>query len=82
MSVLSERRSVEPYGLCGGGPGARGLNLLTRAAGMPITCTYVRLSPPFGHRVSCSRIDGVVLNIGSKRSVKVFAGWRVFDSSA
>ena len=29
VSILSERRTFQPYGLCGGGPGARGLNLLT-----------------------------------------------------
>jgi 5-oxoprolinase (ATP-hydrolysing) len=28
VSVLSERRSVPPYGMRGGGPGARGMNLL------------------------------------------------------
>lgn len=28
MSILSERRAFQPYGLCGGQPGARGLNLL------------------------------------------------------
>ena len=29
VSILSERRAFQPYGLCGGGPGARGVNLLT-----------------------------------------------------
>lgn len=28
MSILSERRSFQPYGMCGGEPGSRGLNLL------------------------------------------------------
>ena len=29
MSILSERRSFPPYGLAGGSPGSRGVNLLT-----------------------------------------------------
>jgi len=33
VSVLSERRATQPYGLAGGEPGSRGLNLLTRANG-------------------------------------------------
>lgn len=32
MSILSERRAFQPYGLEGGSPGQRGLNLLTFAA--------------------------------------------------
>ena len=32
-SILSERRSVAPFGLAGGGPGARGRNLCLRADG-------------------------------------------------
>ena len=28
MSILSERRALQPYGLLGGNPGSRGLNLL------------------------------------------------------
>ena len=32
VSILSERRAFQPYGLCGGGPGARGVNLLTHGA--------------------------------------------------
>lgn len=28
-SILSERRAFQPYGLLGGSPGARGMNLLT-----------------------------------------------------
>ncbi|CAH8521539.1 unnamed protein product [Dicrocoelium dendriticum] len=31
LSILSERRAVPPYGLCGGNPGQRGLNLLLRS---------------------------------------------------
>lgn len=30
VSILSERRAFQPYGMCGGLPGARGLNLLSR----------------------------------------------------
>ena len=33
MTVLSERRSVEPFGLNGGGPGDCGRNVLTRVDG-------------------------------------------------
>ena len=33
VSILSERRVYEPFGLAGGGPGARGYNLLVRADG-------------------------------------------------
>jgi 5-oxoprolinase (ATP-hydrolysing) len=29
--ILSERRALAPFGLAGGGPGAKGLNLLIRA---------------------------------------------------
>ncbi len=32
VSILSERRAFQPWGLCGGGPGARGLNLLRLAS--------------------------------------------------
>ncbi len=31
VSILSERRAFQPFGMCGGGPGARGLNILTLA---------------------------------------------------
>jgi 5-oxoprolinase (ATP-hydrolysing) len=34
MSILSERRTLQPYGLEGGGPGACGLNLLRRKNGI------------------------------------------------
>lgn len=33
VSILSERRAFQPYGLAGGDDGARGMNLLTRADG-------------------------------------------------
>ncbi|CEG37397.1 5-oxoprolinase [Plasmopara halstedii] len=33
VSILSERRAFQPYGLEGGGPGARGINLLQRCGG-------------------------------------------------
>ncbi|XP_071659812.1 5-oxoprolinase [Patagioenas fasciata] len=36
LSVLSERRAVPPYGMAGGLPGARGLNLLLRRDGRTI----------------------------------------------
>jgi 5-oxoprolinase (ATP-hydrolysing) len=31
VSILSERRSFQPYGLHGGAPGSRGINLITFA---------------------------------------------------
>ncbi|KAF0711776.1 Aste57867_5034 [Aphanomyces stellatus] len=36
VSILSERRAFQPYGLAGGGPGARGHNLLTYTDGRTI----------------------------------------------
>ncbi|KAM9573689.1 5-oxoprolinase isoform 1-T2 [Guaruba guarouba] len=36
LAVLSERRVLRPYGLCGGSPGAPGLNLLLRRDGRTI----------------------------------------------
>ncbi|ETV88609.1 hypothetical protein H257_00159 [Aphanomyces astaci] len=36
VSILSERRAFQPYGLYGGGPGARGHNLLTYTDGRTI----------------------------------------------
>ena len=33
LSILTERRVLQPYGLGGGGPGAKGLNLLRRREG-------------------------------------------------
>lgn len=35
MSILSERRSLAPNGLDGGGPGKRGRNVLVRRYGTP-----------------------------------------------
>ncbi|ETW09164.1 hypothetical protein H310_01596 [Aphanomyces invadans] len=36
VSILSERRAFQPYGLLGGGPGARGHNLLTYSDGRTV----------------------------------------------
>ncbi|RLN20764.1 hypothetical protein BBJ28_00012718 [Nothophytophthora sp. Chile5] len=36
VSILSERRAFQPYGLAGGAPGARGLNLLRRRDGRSV----------------------------------------------
>ena len=33
VSILSERRAIEPFGLGGGSPGSRGINLLVRRDG-------------------------------------------------
>ena len=33
VSILSERRAFQPFGLLGGGPGARGMNLLVTSGG-------------------------------------------------
>ena len=35
VSILSERRAFQPYGMCGGGFATRGMNLLHRAATTP-----------------------------------------------
>lgn len=32
VSILSERRAFQPFGMCGGGPGSRGSNILYRAS--------------------------------------------------
>ncbi|GJQ79107.1 hypothetical protein Trydic_g5362 [Trypoxylus dichotomus] len=48
LSVLTERRVLEPYGLEGGRPGARGLNLLIRFDGRTINLgpkTAVQVEP-------------------------------------
>ena len=37
VSILSERRSYQPYGLAGGGPGVSGLNLWIRSDGTVIS---------------------------------------------
>lgn len=52
MSILSERRTLQPYGLEGGEPGMTGKNLLVKK-------------------------DGVVLNIGAKRSGSLNVGERL-----
>eukprot|EP00986_Skeletonema_menzelii_P019472 scaffold28123_cov171-Skeletonema_menzelii.AAC.2 len=52
MSILSERRTLQPYGLNGGEPGMTGRNLLVKK-------------------------DGVVLNIGAKRSGSLSVGERL-----
>jgi 5-oxoprolinase (ATP-hydrolysing) len=43
VSILSERRAFRPYGLAGGGDGARGLNLLTFAGGAKSSRRLVNL---------------------------------------
>jgi len=52
MSILSERRTLQPYGLNGGEPAMTGKNLLVKK-------------------------DGVVLNIGAKRSGSLNVGERL-----
>ncbi|XP_067628315.1 5-oxoprolinase [Eurosta solidaginis] len=37
LSILTERRTLQPYGLAGGGPGKRGLNLLRKLDGRVIS---------------------------------------------
>ena len=37
VSILSERRALQPFGLAGGGPGASGLNLLIRRDGRTLS---------------------------------------------
>ena len=36
MSILSERRTLQPYGMAGGDPGQRGRNLLVRKSGLVV----------------------------------------------
>ncbi|XP_059984533.1 5-oxoprolinase isoform X1 [Lagenorhynchus albirostris] len=48
LSVLTERRAFQPYGLMGGEPGTRGLNLLIRKGGRTVNLggkTSVLVSP-------------------------------------
>ena len=52
MSILSERRTLQPYGLNGGEPGMTGKNQLVKK-------------------------DGVILNIGAKRSGSLNVGERL-----
>ncbi|EDQ91076.1 uncharacterized protein MONBRDRAFT_15677 [Monosiga brevicollis MX1] len=54
VSVLTERRSLQPNGLAGGGPGARGLNILRRADGQEIN---------LGGKASVSVAAGDVLRL-------------------
>ena len=50
VGILSERRTLQPYGMCGGGPGAVGRNSIIRSDGSVISLgaknTYPVLSQP------------------------------------
>lgn len=54
VSILSERRVFQPYGLKGGGPGKRGINLLRKATGETLI---------LGHRciLRVSAMDSIVI---------------------
>ena len=49
VSIVSERRTTAPYGMRGGGPGARGMNLLN--------------GKPLKHRVTIDVSPGDVLRV-------------------
>jgi N-methylhydantoinase B len=52
VSLLSERRRLAPYGLAGGGPGARGENVLVTEAGSENLPGKINLTLPAGSRLS------------------------------
>jgi len=74
-SILSERRAFAPWGLAGGGPGARGINLLFRANAPPSQPSDLPPSVVMGVQVSeAGGAGGRVLNVGGKRTFSVGAG--------
>jgi 5-oxoprolinase (ATP-hydrolysing) len=56
LSVLSERRVHQPYGLCGGGNGQSGKNLLKRADGRSVNLGG-KCSVPMQPGVSSVKIE-------------------------
>ena len=67
VSILSERRAFQPYGMQGGEPGARGLNLLWTGGGGG------------GGGSKGGQGQGVrrTISLGGKNTVEVFAGDRL-----
>uniref|UniRef100_A0A8P0TI97 5-oxoprolinase, ATP-hydrolysing n=1 Tax=Canis lupus familiaris TaxID=9615 RepID=A0A8P0TI97_CANLF len=58
LSVLTERRAFQPYGLHGGEPGARGLNLLIRKDGRTVNLGGKTSVPVFPGDVFCLHTPG------------------------
>lgn len=58
LSVLSERRAFRPYGLHGGKPGARGLNLLIRKDGRTVNLGGKTSVPVYPGDVFCLHTPG------------------------
>jgi 5-oxoprolinase (ATP-hydrolysing) len=59
MSILSERRTLQPYGMAGGDPGACGRNLLRRQDGIVVN---------LGGRCSCT------INVGERLRIETPGG--------
>lgn len=57
MSILSERRAFQPYGLAGGLPGARGVNLLTFASKENVD--------------DGTFVEGKIVSLGGKNTIQV-----------
>ncbi|XP_017914195.1 PREDICTED: 5-oxoprolinase isoform X3 [Capra hircus] len=58
LSVLTERRAFQPYGLMGGEPGARGLNLLIRKDGRTVNLGGKTSVPVYPGDVFCLHTPG------------------------
>uniref|UniRef100_A0A5G2QF41 5-oxoprolinase, ATP-hydrolysing n=1 Tax=Sus scrofa TaxID=9823 RepID=A0A5G2QF41_PIG len=58
LSVLTERRAFQPYGLLGGEPGARGLNLLIRKDGRTVNLGGKTSVPVYPGDVFCLHTPG------------------------
>ncbi|XP_047381473.1 5-oxoprolinase isoform X3 [Sciurus carolinensis] len=58
LSVLTERRAFQPYGLQGGEPGARGLNLLIRKDGRTVNLGGKTSVPVYPGDVFCLHTPG------------------------
>ena len=77
-SILSERRAFAPWGLAGGGPGARGINLLFKSNAPPGGSgarSELPASVVMGVQVAeAGGAGGRVLNVGGKRTFQVGPG--------
>lgn len=69
VSVLTERRAFQPYGMAGGQPGARGMNVLKRCTNASTDCATATGSSdgPAVHAIS----------LGGKNTVEVSKGDRL-----
>lgn len=82
VSILSERRSFQPYGMAGGLPGERGLNLLTREmqqTSPALTACGVVAAAEAVSVEEEKRADSevVVISLGGKNTVDVRPGDRL-----